>query len=46
MRWDFGPAGAAPLVSKVDCNYPTTWFVTDIITGVNNSPTILNVLNT
>ncbi len=33
MRWDFGPTGAAPLVSKVKCNYPTTWFVTDIISG-------------
>ena len=38
MRWDFGPTGAAPLVSKVECNYPTSSFVTDIITGVDYSP--------
>jgi hypothetical protein len=38
MRWDFGPTGAAPLVSKVKCNYPTSSFVTDIITGVDYSP--------
>lgn len=45
MRWDFGPAGAAPLVSKVDCNFPTTWFLTAIITGVDNSPTTLDIPN-
>jgi hypothetical protein len=46
MRWDFGPAGAAPLVSKVDCNYPTTWSVTDIIAGVDLVPITSNIPNT
>jgi len=46
MRWDFGPAGAAPLVSKVDCNYPTTSFVTEIIAGVDISLVSSNIPNT